>query len=719
MTNATLQGEQAKRAAAAKANPSAQDAKADSELAGKLSASNARVTVLKAQLDDLNKEAANPATPPALAGDKPESATPMKDQLLKDAMSKLLTATAGSFDRPRLHATQVLDNFVQMQYEIVAKQLTALRDEVVEGSRIVFLELPTSISPAGKRFWDGGGANRLAQSWWKVTEIDRAYDTATSPCWVGGEYDFGEVQKRQAQPREYDKGGSVDAAQRARLDRLKMLLVGLKQARGGERAKQEAFDTAERQGFKAEREKQTFSKLAQQVSDLTAQNPAQDRSRQLQSMQNSLRSIRQAQSQDESKFRNDLDAAAQSVEGKRREVVQLEQEILAAIQPVNRKDYDTSETQTEIATLESPCKAARIEFAEWEKGIRAKKKEVERKLRAEQIKGNSQSVIDELAAQIGQFDKELERGRAALREDLEARRMEIYAAFGGPEQMRRIFYTSVRHPGDATGPVSDSGIVRALEVIPRQTALNVNETHALVRNTALSFAFRYVFGLGGKVDYQTQREKYDQFVQQEVFASGFGKGDSTFGWTFGPTPGTHLLNAGTRNTYAVLVVPDNATALHLKANGCSFGIKKNPPENFPADREGDIECGTPFTAEVRLPGREDSGSFDITGVSFTKIKAGQRASIVLQGNYISPQTTVLVNGKRLTQLVGLGKPPQTMDNGPAEDGETNAISGNFEFVNHQYLAISLTVPPNYSEPKFPSITLIAPSRRGRSTTSRC
>ena len=232
--------------------------------------------------------------------------------------------------------------------------------------------------------------------------------------------------------------------------------------------------------------------------------------------------------------------------------------------------------------------------------------------------------------------------------------------------MRRIFYTTVWHPGDK-GSASDSGIIRALEVIPRQTALNVNETHELVRNTALSFAFRYVFGLGGKVDYQTQREKYDQFVQQEVFASGFGKGDSTVGWTFGPTPGTHLLNAGTRNTYAVLVVPDNATALHLRANGCSFRIKKNPPENFRGDREdGDIECGTPFTAETRLPGREDSGSFDITSVSYSKVKAGQRASIVLQGNYISPQTTALVNGKRLPQLVGIGKPPPTLDNGPAE-----------------------------------------------------
>lgn len=46
---------------------------------------------------------------------------------------------------PKLNATTQLDNHIQLQYEIIAKQLTLLRDEVGPDERIVFLELPQSV----------------------------------------------------------------------------------------------------------------------------------------------------------------------------------------------------------------------------------------------------------------------------------------------------------------------------------------------------------------------------------------------------------------------------------------------------------------------------------------------------------------------------------------------------------------------------------------------
>ena len=66
-------------------------------------------------------------------------------------------------EAPKLNATIRLDNFLQMQYEIIAKQLTLLRDEVGPGERIVFLEMPQSVNASYDK-----ANNKWAQSWWKV-----------------------------------------------------------------------------------------------------------------------------------------------------------------------------------------------------------------------------------------------------------------------------------------------------------------------------------------------------------------------------------------------------------------------------------------------------------------------------------------------------------------------------------------------------------------------
>src|SRR6185503_11051585 len=55
------------------------------------------------------------------------------------------------------------DNHIQLQYEIISKQLTLLRDEVGPGERLVFLELPQSINATQDK-----AENKLAQVWWRI-----------------------------------------------------------------------------------------------------------------------------------------------------------------------------------------------------------------------------------------------------------------------------------------------------------------------------------------------------------------------------------------------------------------------------------------------------------------------------------------------------------------------------------------------------------------------
>jgi len=112
---------------------------------------------------------------------------------------------------------------------------------------------------------------------------------------------------------------------------------------------------------------------------------------------------------------------------------------------------------------------------------------------------------------------------------------------------------------------------------------------------------------------------------------------------------------------------------------------------------------------IGLPDRDSSGSFWVEQVRYSQVKTGQRATVVLQGLF-SPETTVLVNGKRLTQVVGLGKPSTPMDSNGTEDPGSGVINGSFELVNEHYVTLALNVPDGYKELAFPKITLISPSR---------
>jgi hypothetical protein len=66
-------------------------------------------------------------------------------------------------DAPKINASLQLDNFLQLQYEIISKQLTLLRDEVGPGERLLFLELPQTVNVTHHEADD-----KWAQSWWKI-----------------------------------------------------------------------------------------------------------------------------------------------------------------------------------------------------------------------------------------------------------------------------------------------------------------------------------------------------------------------------------------------------------------------------------------------------------------------------------------------------------------------------------------------------------------------
>ena len=106
-----------------------------------------------------------------------------------------------------------------------------------------------------------------------------------------------------------------------------------------------------------------------------------------------------------------------------------------------------------------------------------------------------QKYLDSLKQEIDQLDKEFYYEQRLFHEWLEYYQTEIYAAFGGPTGIQRAFKMTIS-PGDA-------GMTKTIELLPRQTAMNVNQTNLTQNTRSLSFAFKLLFGLGGKVDYRT------------------------------------------------------------------------------------------------------------------------------------------------------------------------------------------------------------------------
>jgi len=247
--------------------------------------------------------------------------------------------------------------------------------------------------------------------------------------------------------------------------------------------------------------------------------------------------------------------------------------------------------------------------------------------------------------------------------------------------------------------------VRALDIIPHQSSLVVNDVQATANNWNFSGLLKLLSGFGLKLNYQRQKELYEQFLQQETFAAGFGKGLSTFGWTFGPQPGKKRIAPGVRTMYAVLVVPQRTKALRLTTAGIAYHRKKAP--NFEWGTEQDaLDSASPKEFDVIVPSVATS-AWHADYVNYTSAPAGEPVTVVIRGEGFSSQTGVLVNDVPLRSVHSIG------NSAVAEAGEDNAttsgIRGQFEVVNARQIVMKFAM----GDDKYvgtPTITIVAPEK---------
>lgn len=140
-------------------------------LDGEKTALDAEVTSLQEELKNLsisNPDLDNPD--PSLGGASGAAPditkqSPVLDKILQGLSSR----------DPQLHVSAILDNHIQLQYELIAKQLSLLRDEVGPDQRVVFLELPVSIYTIPKK-----ADRHLVRVKWAIQKVCGGEDFKTA-----------------------------------------------------------------------------------------------------------------------------------------------------------------------------------------------------------------------------------------------------------------------------------------------------------------------------------------------------------------------------------------------------------------------------------------------------------------------------------------------------------------------------------------------------------
>jgi hypothetical protein len=250
--------------------------------------------------------------------------------------------------------------------------------------------------------------------------------------------------------------------------------------------------------------------------------------------------------------------------------------------------------------------------------------------------------------------------------------------------------------------------------------VNVNDTKQTLSKTGIFAAFSFLFGLGGKFTYERQREHAEQFLNQELFTSGFGKGETDFGWNFYPFSGTRQLASGIRTTYAIVIIPKNAESLILRAQGCYFPRKDNQPLDYEMaasggwTKEGEkIAACTPQQQEFIVPvpgGSGDGSDFYVTGMRYSPHrKAGERLVSSIVGQNLPSQIGVLINGVPLTQSVGLAQlSVESILGDRVKENCIGQICGRFERIDSNQIVISFNMPTDFAG--FPRISIVGPGK---------
>jgi subtilisin-like proprotein convertase family protein len=675
---------------------STEDKDAQKVLDAKIAAKTNRLTRVDKEIETLNGELATlnapSGQPKATTGGATFDPSKLPKSDFDDAFKAAAAKQIEKFNQsPQLNASLKLDNFLQMQYEIISKQLSLLRDELGPGERLVFLELPQTVNAAhheSKRKW--------AQSWWKIagyTRRERDPGSVVMPA-PPPAVDSA-LQRPITTTQDYDSilnGRGIDVptispppcSTGTAVPFTDTQAIRIKDMPGANKSTPSSIIVSARG---------KVTKVTVTLNGL--RHPAPD----------------------------DLDIMLVGPQGQNALILSdvggtsAANDLTVTLDDANPNQLPDNGALTTNSFKPTNVDSASDQFPDAPTPLGGDALSV---FNGTDPNGKwSLYVIDDNGATEGSIS-----GGWTLNLTTDCTQtmpMQVTYKDKFIELRDGLPAGSVLTLTQAT---FENRMVRTVDLIPRQSSLNVNDMNLEVKAGALNFVFSTLFGFGAQLKAQRQREQFSQFVQQELYSAAFGKGAREFGWTFTPMPGTDRLHSGVRTTYAIIVVPDDATSLVMEANGCYFPRSSYQPNNFLDTKSAEWNlpsrtsrnCGGPISKAfvVPIPSANATGGneFWIDKINFQPVGKGKRVVVAISGKNFSPQIGVLINGVPLVHALGLAQPLIRDDSAAgratADELKDAEVNGRIERIDTEKIIFSFKMPPEYQGT--PTITLIAPGR---------
>ena len=684
----------------ADAESEADKARLDAKIASKKN----RLTKVDKEIENINGELgtlnSTPSQRTATTGGAEFNAEKLPKSVFDEAFKQAAAAQIEKFNQaPKLNASLRLDNFLQMQYEIIAKQLSLLRDELGPGERLLFLELPQTVNVAHHE-----ADKKWAQSWWKIAgytkrerrgeptaipsptpavlanqePITTAQDfnsilngtpiplpiESERPCVAGAPITYTDtrvIKVNDSPSSTAPTPSSLYVSARGRVTNVSVTLTGLRHPHPddldillvgpqGQNAliMSDVGGTALANGLTITLDDSSAGPLPD-AGPITAPNY-------------------QPTNVDDPASPDNFPTGTPAPLGG------------SALSVFNGTDPDGL---WKLYVMDDSGPVEGSISGGWSLSITT-----DCALRKVDYQVAYEDVFYGLGDRAAVNDPNLSRYLAANDSDLSNR------------------------------------MVRTIDLIPRQSSLNVNDMKLQTHAGAFNFVLSTLFGFGSRLNIQRQREQFAQFVQQELYSSAFGKGSREFGWTFTPMPGMDRLQSGVRTTYAVVVVPDDATSLVLESNGCYFPRSAYQPASFEETRDPDWNidnrtsrnCGGERTQAfvVPIPSATINGSNDfwVDRVWYQPVGKGERIVVLISGKNFSSQIGVLINGIPLIHSIGMAQPLMRDDSQAGrltgEEFKDVDIPGRIERIDANKLVFSFKMPKDFEGT--PAITLVAPGK---------
>ncbi len=718
---------------------------------------------VKEQLTQTNEELKNLNAPSGEFKDTAPAAASsgrLPDATLKSVLDKAITAMD---NKPSLNASLQLNNFLDMQYEILAKQLSLLRDEVGPGERLLFLEIPQSINSSR-----GKADKKWVQTWFKIagyTEAGRDGQKSNNQDTV-----YGQVNNRlnkalvpipaptaSPSPTPFPNCSALEPAK------------GETRAEHSQRVENVTQTLDSILGRDEENVRCMLSQFRKHESEINSLRGElariKERTKNLTEQKSGLNRETEKEKSDEIekeliKLNNEKAEKEPKLEEKEKESKQFEanldvepQDIFNLpdlIEKLNAENPNSLSAYILEKLIASGNGAA--QFNEYvgfiKKKIAPGREQTDNLTRTlvnlfKSTDFNYSSIYStarfESVAMSPETDKLLRLNPETGVERKLLNRLLIEAIFpneiapyrfagaGCRENLSRFVNLDVTRPIRGLNRNVSNRLVRVVDVVPRQGSLNVNDVKLRTNESYFGVALSFLFGFGSSAKYKREREQFSQFVQQELYSSGFGKGAREFGWTFTPMPGASRVMPGVRTTYAIVIVPKEANSLVLESSGCYFPRSDYQPRDFENTQDKNLwreptatynkddedkMCTKRESFVVVIPNSGvDKEVFSVDSIEYKPVAANERVTVKVRGHNFPTQIGVLVGGTPLVQAIGLAQPliyddslaRKAVQSAPASSSE---IKGEFERLSDEQISFWFQMPKDYQGT--PPISLVAP-----------